>query len=77
LLRCIARQYACRCVSSAPAELRIVVLLLLLPLALVLQASDAQLAAAAAGKHLPVKPLEESVYQERLGDTAYLVRVYA
>lgn len=41
------------------------------------QASDAQLAAAAAGKHLPVRPLEESVYKERLGDTAYLVRVYA
>jgi hypothetical protein len=43
----------------------------------VLQASDAQLAAAAAGKHLPVRPLEESVYKERLGDAAYLVRAYA
>lgn len=44
---------------------------------LLLQASDAQMAAAAAAKHLPVKPLEEALYKERLGETAYLVRVYA
>lgn len=34
--------------------------------------------ASAAGKHLPVRRLEEdSVYKEPLGDTAYLVRVYS
>jgi hypothetical protein len=42
-----------------------------------LQAADSRLAAAAAGKHLPVKPLEEQVYKQRLGDTAFSVRVYA
>jgi hypothetical protein len=47
------------------------------PFVCAMQAADSRLAAAAAGKHLPVRPLEEQVYKQRLGDTAYLVRVYA
>lgn len=40
------------------------------------KASSAELSAAAEAVHLPVKPLEEKVYKDKVGANAYLVKVY-
>lgn len=40
------------------------------------QASEVQLAAAAAGRHVPVEAAEQDVYKEQLNDKAVFVHVY-
>jgi hypothetical protein len=40
------------------------------------KASSSELSAAAEGVHLPVRPLEEQVYRNKVGGNAYLVKVY-
>jgi hypothetical protein len=41
-----------------------------------LQAASARLSAAAAAAHVPVQAAEQRLYQQRLGDAAYVVKVY-
>lgn len=41
------------------------------------KASSAGLSAAAANVHLPVKPLEEKVYKDTVGEHAFLIKVFA